>query len=206
MAADVPAEITAFIAAGVDAKRAAAIYKKKAHRNALMVLIEAAGEALTGDTGEVLATLATGVKATAVRFLPLLASYVADRRIANKPQASAALRFLNALKGEDTELVVPAFERSCGVGVVVEDAEIVAALKVSITDSSFLVVRPSPNAPSPLPSLKSVPPFYLHPWLSFRLHWKLGETSLWKFATLQALQQQSCFGWCRLMSGCGGGM
>ncbi|KAG8348076.1 asparaginyl-tRNA synthetase [Trypanosoma vivax] len=63
-------------------------------------------------------------KVKAIRHRDIVAAYVKDGKIDSTQKVDAAVRFVNAMKPDET-LDVPRFEKDCGVGVVVSREEIV---------------------------------------------------------------------------------
>ncbi|ETN81795.1 glutamine--tRNA ligase family protein [Necator americanus] len=85
---------------------------------------------LTKQQGTLLYQLGTKIKQQCAGNIPLVISYIISGEIKTEAQVSAALDYLLANVVHDVE--VPAFEKACGVGVVVTPDEIEDAVSVVV--------------------------------------------------------------------------
>lgn len=81
--------------------------------------------------------VASTFPSAALSHRPVLMQYITEKKIVTNDQCSAAIKFFKALK--DGQYDAAKFEKASGVGIVVTDEEIAAAVSKALADNEAVI-------------------------------------------------------------------
>jgi len=140
MAASIEDVISALGPLELDEKKITMLENKPEHAEVLLALAKSGG-ALSGGAADKTAFLleaATTLKSTAYQHADKLGPYIVSGSLDAKAKVTAAVRYLNALKGADFDKA--AFEIASGVGVDVTDDEMRAFVATYLKENESELV------------------------------------------------------------------
>lgn len=105
----------------------------------LVNLIKASGltDGCNKEQGTLVMMVASTFPSAALEHRSVLMKYIVDKKIVTNDQCSAAIKFFKGLT--DKKLDLGKFEKASGVGIVVSDSEIAAAVKKALTDNEAII-------------------------------------------------------------------
>lgn len=89
------------------------------------------------EQGTLVMMVASTFPSSALSHRPLLMQYITDKKIVTNDQCTAAIKFFKSLRDEQFD--VGKFERASGVGIVVTDEEIAAAVTKVFADNEAAI-------------------------------------------------------------------
>lgn len=106
----------------------------------LVELIKAHGleKGCSKEKGALVMIVGSTFPAVAMRHRPLLMDYILTDRIVTNDQCNGAMKYFKTVK--DGDIVVTAFEKAAGVGIVVSDADVAAAVAEVLQENAEALV------------------------------------------------------------------